>query len=81
MRRPQSAGRSRQGRKRSCMTGGHGTPLDRVLAAARRHDSPLLAPTLNKPGDLGPLPGDIRVHPDAAYDSQVLHDRCHGSRA
>ena len=42
-------------RQRSCqrvMTT-YGIPLDRVLAAANRHDSPLLAPTL---ADLGPLP-------------------------
>lgn len=28
----------------SAMTDGYGIPLDRVLAAASRHDSPLLAP-------------------------------------
>ena len=48
--------------KRSLMTDGHGIPLDRVLAPASRHDSPLLAPTLDKLDDLGPLPDDIRVH-------------------
>jgi hypothetical protein len=38
---------------------GYGIPLDRVLAAASRHDSPLLAPTLDKLDDLGPLPDHI----------------------
>jgi transposase len=28
------------------------------IAPANRHDSPLLAPTLDKLGDLGPLPGE-----------------------
>jgi hypothetical protein len=36
--------RGKQGMKRSSMTDGYGIPLDRVLAPARRHDSPLLAP-------------------------------------
>ena len=61
--------RGKQGMKRSSMTDGYGIPLDRVLAPANRHDSPLLAPTLDKLEDLGPLPGDIRVHLDAGYDS------------
>jgi IS5 family transposase len=66
--------RGKQGMKRSSMTDGYGIPLDRVLAPANRHDSPLLAPTLDKLGDLGPLPDDIRVHLDAGYDSQVTRD-------
>jgi hypothetical protein len=40
-----------------------------VLAGANRHDSPLLAPTLDRLADLGPLPDDITVHLDAGYDS------------
>jgi hypothetical protein len=75
----QCAGRSpvdrgKQGMKRSSMTDGYGILLDRVLAAASRHDSPLLATTLDKPGELGPLPDDIRIHLDAGYDSQVTRD-------
>jgi transposase len=66
--------RGKQGMKRSSMTDGHGIPLDRVLAAASRHDSRLLAPTLDKLGELSPLPGDIRVHLDAGYDSQATRD-------
>lgn len=79
----QCAGRSpvdrgKQGMKRSSMTDGYGIPLDRVLAGANRHDSPLLAATLDKLGGLGPLPGDIRVHLDAGYDSQATRDELAG---
>ncbi|AXE82244.1 IS5 family transposase [Streptomyces atratus] len=61
--------RGKQGLKRSGMTDGYGIPLGRVLAGANRHDSPLLAPTLDRLNDLGPLPQDITVHLDAGYDS------------
>jgi hypothetical protein len=60
--------------KRSLLVEGRGIPLGRVLAPANRHDSPLLAPTLDKLDDLGPLPGDITVHLDAGYDSQKTCD-------
>jgi IS5 family transposase len=66
--------RGKQGMKRSSMTDGYGIPLDRVLAPANRHDSPLLAATLDKLDDLGPLPDQIRVHLDAGYDSQKTRD-------
>ncbi|MFJ2559225.1 MULTISPECIES: IS5 family transposase [unclassified Streptomyces] len=70
----EAAGRSpvdcgKQGMKRSGMTDGYGIPLGRVLAGANRHDSPLLAPTLDRLNDLGPLPDHITVHLDAGYDS------------
>ncbi|MFB7957809.1 IS5 family transposase [Streptomyces sp. NPDC056045] len=61
--------RGKQGLKRSGVTDGYGIPLGRVLAGANRHDSPLLAPTLDRLDDLGPLPDDITVHLDAGYDS------------
>jgi len=61
--------RGKQGLKRSGMTDGYGIPLGRVLAGANRHDSPLLAPTLDCLDNLGPLPDDITVHLDAGYDS------------
>ncbi|MET8389405.1 transposase, partial [Streptosporangium canum] len=51
------------------MTDGYGIPLGRVLAGANRHDSPLLAATLDLLDDLRPLPDDITVHLDAGYDS------------
>ena len=79
----QCAGRSpvdrgKQGMKRSLMVDGYGIPLDRVLAPASRHDSPLLAPTLDKLTGLGPLPDDIRVHLDAGYDSQATRTELAG---
>ena len=71
---PSPVDRRKLGMKRSLMVEGYGIPLDRVLAPANRHDSPLLAPTLDKLDDLGPLPDDIRVHLDAGYDSQKTRD-------
>jgi IS5 family transposase len=56
------------------MTDGYGIPLDRVLAGAHRHDSPLLADALDKLDELGLLPDQIRVHLDAGYDSQATRD-------
>jgi transposase len=55
--------------KRSSVVDGYGIPLTRVLAGANRHDSPLLAPTLDRLHDLGPLPEHVTVHLDAGYDS------------
>jgi len=66
---PSPVDRRKLGMKRSLMVDGRGIPLDRVLAPANRHDSPLLAPTLDKLAELDPLPGDITVHLDAGYDS------------
>jgi transposase len=71
---PSPVDRRKLGMKRSLMAEGYGIPLDRVLAPANRHDSPLLAATLDKLDDLGPLPDDIRVHLDAGYDSQKTRD-------
>ena len=64
--------------KRSLMVEGSGIPLGRVLAPANRHDSPLLASTLDKLDDIGPLPEDITVHLDAGYDSQKTRDELAG---
>jgi IS5 family transposase len=66
--------RGKQGMKRSLMVDGYGIPLGRVLAGANRHDSPLLAPTLDKLDGLGPLPDVITVNLDAGYDSQTTRD-------
>ena len=70
MRWPSPVDRRKQGMKRSLLVEGRGIPLGRVLAPANPHDSPPLAPTLDKLEDLGPLPDDITVHLDAGYDSQ-----------
>jgi hypothetical protein len=71
---PSPVDRRKLGLKRSLLVEGYGIPLDRVLAPANRHDSPLLAPTLDKLDELGPLPGDITVHLDAGYDSRKTRD-------
>lgn len=64
--------------KRSLMVEGYGIPLARVLAGANRHDSPLLAPTLDKLTDIGPLPGEVTVHLDSGYDSSTTRDEIAG---
>lgn len=52
------------------MVDGSGIPLGCVAAGANCHDSPLLAPTLEKLGRFGfDLPERITVHLDAGYDS------------
>jgi hypothetical protein len=52
--------RRKPGMKRSLLVEGYGIPLGPVLAPANRHDSPLLAPTLDKLDDPCPLPDDIK---------------------
>jgi transposase len=66
--------RGKLGMKRSLLVEGKGIPLGRVLAPASRHDSPLLAATLDKLEGIGPLPHGITVHLDAGYDSQKTRD-------
>lgn len=53
-------GRGGQGLKRSGTTDGYGVPLGRALADANRHDSPLLAPALDRLDDLRPSPDEVR---------------------
>jgi hypothetical protein len=77
---PSPVDRRKLGMKRSLMVEGKGIPLGRVLAPANRHDSPLLAPTLDKLDEIGPLPDDITVHLDAGYDSQKTRDELDGPR-
>jgi IS5 family transposase len=60
--------------KPSVLVEGYGIPMGRVLAGAHRHDSPLLASTLDQLGELGPLPEEITVHLDAGYDSGKTRD-------
>jgi len=45
---PSPVDRRKQGMKRSLLVEGCGIPRGRVLAGANRHDSPLLAPTLDR---------------------------------
>ncbi|MGI8866552.1 MAG: IS5 family transposase [Rubrobacteraceae bacterium] len=63
--------RGKQGLKRSMMVDGKGIPLGVVAAGANRHDSPLLAPTLDALRTLGGLPEPVSVHLDRGYDSFV----------
>jgi transposase len=71
---PSPVDRRKPGMKRSLMVDGRGIPLDPVLAPANRHDSPLLAPALDKLAEIGPLPDGITVHLDAGYDSRNTRD-------
>jgi len=71
---PSPVDRRKQGMKRSVLVEGYGIPMGRVLAGAQRHDSPLLAPTLDLLDGLGPLPEEITVHLDAGYDSGKTRD-------
>ena len=51
-------------------TDGAGIPLGLVAAGADRHDSVLLAPTLQAAvTQAGPMPGQVTVHLDRGYDS------------
>lgn len=67
--------RGKQGTKRSLLVDGRGIPLGCVATGANRHDSPLLAPTLEKLARFGfDLPEQITVHLDAGYDSRATRD-------
>jgi hypothetical protein len=72
--------RGKQGTKRSTAVDARGIPLGTVTAPANRHDSPLLAETLDAVAEtLGGLPEEASVHLDRGYDSkatrQLLEDR------
>jgi transposase len=78
--------RGKQGTKRSLIVDGNGIPLGVVVAAANRHDSPLLRPTLEKLNRFAELPEKITVHLDAGYDSKATRELldefgCHGQIA
>ena len=66
--------RGKRGIKRSTMVDAKGIPLAVVAAGANRHDSPLLAPTLEAAREASiELPEHANVHVDRAYDSKVTH--------
>ncbi len=70
--------RGKQGLKRSTLADGRGIPLYLVSAGANRHDAPLLGPTLEGLGTLGPLPVDMTAHLDRGYTgtpTRALLDR------
>jgi hypothetical protein len=65
--------RGKRGIKRSVAVDADGIPLGAVAASANRHDSPLLAETLNTVDEiLGALPDSARVHLDRGYDSDLI---------
>lgn len=67
--------RGKPGTKRSLLVDGGGIPIGCVIAGANRHDSPLLAPTLETLAVFGfHLPHQITVHLDAGYDSANTRD-------
>ena len=70
---PSPAGRRKGGLKRSVASDGCGIPLGIASAGANRHDSPLLAPTLQAAGRQldGILPDERTCHLDRGYDSTV----------
>jgi len=63
--------RGKRGIKRSTMVDANGIPLGVVSAPANRHDSPLLAPTLDSLEALRLPPESVSVHLDRGYDSNV----------
>jgi len=68
--------RGKRGIKRSTAVDGRGIPIGSVTDPANRHDSPLLAPTLDRAGEsVGGLPEGASVHLDRAYDSGVSRER------
>ena len=76
----QKAGRSpvnrgKRGIKRSVVVDGRGIPLGCVMAPANRHDSPLLAPTLDAARALGLVAQGANVHLDRGYNSDLSRER------
>jgi hypothetical protein len=68
--------RGKMGLKRSVAVDASGIPLGTVTAAANRHDSPLLVPTLEAVSEtLGALPEGSSVHLDRGYDSGSTRER------
>lgn len=56
--------------------GKQGIPVGSITASVNRHDSPLLAETLDTVEDLlGTLPEPARVHLDRSYDSDLTRKR------
>src|SRR5215203_5865782 len=61
---------------RSAAVDAKGIPLGTVTVPANRHDSPLLAETLDAAAEaLGGLPEATSIHLDRGYDSDTTHGR------
>jgi transposase len=67
--------RGKRGIKRSVVVDGKGIPLGSVSAPANRHDSPLLAPTLDAARSLGLVAQGASVRLDRGYDSDLTRER------
>ncbi len=69
--------RGKGGIKRSVAVDADGIPHGIISAPANRHDSPLLAETLDsvEAGFAGPLPEGASVHLDRGYDSDATRER------
>lgn len=67
--------RSKRGVKRSVVVDAKGIPLGSVSAPANRHDSPLLAETLDAARALGLAAEGATVHLDRGYDSAPTRER------
>ncbi len=67
--------RGKRGIKRSTAVDGQGIPIGGVTDPANRHDSPLLAPTLEHAYEsVGGLSGGTTVHLDRGYDSEITRE-------
>ena len=67
--------RAKRGIKRSVAVDAKGIPLGVVTAAANRHDSPLLAQTLDAARSVGLLPEGAIIHLDRGYDSEATREK------
>jgi transposase len=75
---PSPVDRGKHGLKRSTIVEAHGIPLGIVAAAANRHDSPLLTPTLHAMvNQIRWIPEHVTVHLDAAYDNTPTRESLH----
>jgi len=77
---PSPVDRRKGGLKRSVATEDYGIPLGIACAGANRHDSPLLAPTLQAAASQlgGALPDQRACHLDAGYDSSPTRQTLSG---
>ena len=67
--------RGKRGIKRSVAVDARGIPLGIVTASDNRHDSPLLAGTLDAARALGLLPEGASVRLDRGYDSEATREK------
>ena len=80
---PNPTDRGKPGSKRHLITDVRGTPLGLTLSGANRHDSRMLAPTLDavpgiRTGRRGrPRPRPAKLHADKAYDHRRCHQECY----